>query len=146
MFAIDTKKIAEKFTRHGGAFDRGSADSYYHRSPNPHYYEGATYVGDAVVAEQIATTTAVPIRITLRAALTKVMLSLPSPVHPSLKPTWQVMNTTKHTVTKRIGVNYGHSNTRLDNQTNGLGRHHVGYQHTRRCGEFYLHPAQKRST
>jgi hypothetical protein len=51
MFAVDAKKIAEKFTRHGGAFDRGSADSYYHRSPNPHYYESATYVGDAVVAE-----------------------------------------------------------------------------------------------
>jgi hypothetical protein len=51
MIAIDPKAIAEKFTRHGGAFDRGSADSYYHRSPNPHYYEGATYVGDAVVAE-----------------------------------------------------------------------------------------------
>jgi hypothetical protein len=30
MFAVDAKKIAEKFTRHGGAFDRGSADSYYH--------------------------------------------------------------------------------------------------------------------
>jgi len=51
MFAIDTKKIAEKFTRHGGAWDRGVADSYYHRSPFPHYYEGATYIGDAIVAE-----------------------------------------------------------------------------------------------
>ena len=22
---------------HGGLFDRGAADSYYHRNPNPHY-------------------------------------------------------------------------------------------------------------
>lgn len=33
----------EVFTRHGGAYDRGSADAYYHRSPNPHYYTGASY-------------------------------------------------------------------------------------------------------
>lgn len=30
-------------SRHGGPFDRGSADSYYHRQPDPHYYSGATY-------------------------------------------------------------------------------------------------------
>jgi hypothetical protein len=29
--------------RHGGAFDRGSADSYYGRPRKPHYFEGATY-------------------------------------------------------------------------------------------------------
>jgi len=28
--------------RHGGAFDRGSADSYYRRPRNPHYYEQGT--------------------------------------------------------------------------------------------------------
>ena len=28
--------------RHGGAFDRGSADSYYRRGRQPHMYEGAT--------------------------------------------------------------------------------------------------------
>lgn len=28
--------------RHGGPFDRGSADSYYRRKFNPHYYVGAT--------------------------------------------------------------------------------------------------------
>lgn len=33
----------EKYdTRHGGAFDRGSADSYYNRPLEPHMYEGAT--------------------------------------------------------------------------------------------------------
>ena len=51
MIAIDTKKIAEKFTRHGGAFDRGSADSYYHRSPNPHYFASDTYASDPITAE-----------------------------------------------------------------------------------------------
>lgn len=30
-------------TRHGGPFDRGSADAYYGRSFNPHYYVGDTY-------------------------------------------------------------------------------------------------------
>jgi hypothetical protein len=51
MFAVDAKKIAEKFTRHGGAFDRGRADSYYHRPARPHYFEGGTYESDAITAE-----------------------------------------------------------------------------------------------
>lgn len=29
-------------TRHGGPYDRGSADSYYRRPFNPHFYAGAT--------------------------------------------------------------------------------------------------------
>lgn len=29
--------------RHGGAFDRGSADSYYHRPRRPHFFTDATY-------------------------------------------------------------------------------------------------------
>ena len=33
----------EVFTRHGGAYDRGSADAYYHRPANPHYFTGDTY-------------------------------------------------------------------------------------------------------
>jgi pyridoxine/pyridoxamine 5'-phosphate oxidase len=46
--------------RHGGPFDRGSADSYYGRPRNPHYYTGATMqstrleevdMSDAEVAE-----------------------------------------------------------------------------------------------
>jgi hypothetical protein len=28
--------------RHGGPFDRGSADSYYGRARDPHYYEAGT--------------------------------------------------------------------------------------------------------
>lgn len=34
-----TKKYDD---RHGGPYDRGSADSYYRRGRNPHYYVGAT--------------------------------------------------------------------------------------------------------
>lgn len=30
-------------TRHGGPFDRGSADSYYGRGMVPHYFTGDTY-------------------------------------------------------------------------------------------------------
>jgi hypothetical protein len=33
----------EIFTRHGGAYDRGSADAYYGRSFEPHYFTGDTY-------------------------------------------------------------------------------------------------------
>ena len=29
--------------RHGGPYDRGSADSYYGRPFRPHYFVGATY-------------------------------------------------------------------------------------------------------
>ena len=31
------------FTRHGGAYDRGFADSYYGRQREPHYFTGDTY-------------------------------------------------------------------------------------------------------
>ena len=34
--------------RHGGAYDRGSADSYYRRGYTPHYYVGATYSSNRV--------------------------------------------------------------------------------------------------
>ena len=35
-------------TRHGGAYDRGSADAYYRRSYDPHYFQGDTYSSDRV--------------------------------------------------------------------------------------------------
>jgi hypothetical protein len=41
---------------HGGPFDRGSADSYYGRGRDPHYYPQGTYKGDRVerlTAEQV---------------------------------------------------------------------------------------------
>lgn len=37
--------------RHGGAFDRGSADSYYGRPREPHFYEGGT--GTSVRVEDL---------------------------------------------------------------------------------------------
>lgn len=39
--------------RHGGAFDRGSADSWYRRKPSPHYYSGDTYNSTEVTAEKM---------------------------------------------------------------------------------------------
>jgi len=33
---------------HGNAFDRGSADSYYGRPRQPHYYPEGTYKGERV--------------------------------------------------------------------------------------------------
>ena len=49
--------------RHGGPFDRGAADSYYHRGYNPHYYVGDTAMSarvemDDMTAEQIVAYTA----------------------------------------------------------------------------------------
>lgn len=40
--------LDHNLTRHGGAYDRGSADSWYGRGFSPHYYTGATAVTDKV--------------------------------------------------------------------------------------------------
>ena len=40
-------------TRHGGPYDRGSADSYYGRSFNPHYFQGDTYSTPKVKMEDM---------------------------------------------------------------------------------------------
>lgn len=37
-----------RFVRHGGAYDRGSADRYYGRPFDPHYYTGPTYQSERV--------------------------------------------------------------------------------------------------
>ena len=34
--------------RHGGPWDRGSADAYYKRPFNPHYFTGDTYNSDLI--------------------------------------------------------------------------------------------------
>lgn len=34
--------------RHGGAYDRGSADAYYGRSYDPHYFRGDSYSSERV--------------------------------------------------------------------------------------------------
>jgi len=41
--------------RHGGPWDRGSADSYYQRGFNPHYFKDGSYTSDRVdLAEMTA--------------------------------------------------------------------------------------------
>lgn len=39
--------------RHGGPYDRGSADRYYQRPFTPHYYEGDTYWSPAITKERM---------------------------------------------------------------------------------------------
>lgn len=61
MIAVETK--IEYETRHGSPYDRGSADSYYGRPYNPHFYRGDTYNSEKVEladmnAEQIIAYTA----------------------------------------------------------------------------------------
>ena len=41
-------------TYHGGPFDRGSADSYYHRSSAPHYYPEGTGKGDCITSKNMS--------------------------------------------------------------------------------------------
>ena len=47
---IDTiEYLGQTFdSRHGGAFDRGSADSWYDRGIQPHYYVGSPYMSERV--------------------------------------------------------------------------------------------------
>ena len=40
-------------TRHGGPFDRGSADSWYSRPFNPHYYVGGSYDSQPIQARDM---------------------------------------------------------------------------------------------
>ena len=39
--------------RHGGPYDRGTADSYYMREFNPHYYVGDTYKSPKIEMAQM---------------------------------------------------------------------------------------------
>jgi hypothetical protein len=41
-------EISDYDTAHGSAFDRGSADSYYHRPRSPHMWPAGTYQGEMV--------------------------------------------------------------------------------------------------
>ncbi len=41
--------------RHGGAFDRGAADSYYRRGCHPHYYVGGTSMSELVEQKDMTT-------------------------------------------------------------------------------------------
>jgi hypothetical protein len=40
-------------TRNGGPFDRGSADSYYHRGISPHYYVEGTSTSPKIEMEKM---------------------------------------------------------------------------------------------
>jgi hypothetical protein len=45
----------EKFVQqHGNPFDRGSADSYYGRPEDPHWYPEGSYRGTRVESEQMS--------------------------------------------------------------------------------------------
>jgi len=55
MNIINDKELYDQ--RHGGSFDRGSADSWYSRPIDPHYFVGGSYdseiiQGDAVSKEE----------------------------------------------------------------------------------------------
>ena len=39
--------------RHGGAFDRGAADSYYGRGRRPHFFVAATYTSAELPEQQM---------------------------------------------------------------------------------------------
>ena len=39
--------------RHGGPFDRGSADSYYQRPFDPHFYKGASGASERVGVDEM---------------------------------------------------------------------------------------------
>lgn len=46
--------MAKKYSeRHGGPYDRGSADSYYRRPYDPHYYVEGTYNSRRIGKEQM---------------------------------------------------------------------------------------------
>jgi hypothetical protein len=40
-------------SRHGGPFDRGSADSWYSRPFRPHYYEAGSYHSEPILAQHM---------------------------------------------------------------------------------------------
>jgi hypothetical protein len=56
MFDTEYKQVfngIEYIQKHGNPFDRGSADSYYHRSPKPHYWPEGTGHGKMVEKEDM---------------------------------------------------------------------------------------------
>lgn len=50
---FSTRPAALHDTRHGGPYDRGSADYYYWRECKPHYYKGATGSSERVEEEDM---------------------------------------------------------------------------------------------
>jgi hypothetical protein len=52
MITLETRKNYDE--RHGGAFDRGSADSYYGRPRNPHFYTEGTGTSERIDQSQMS--------------------------------------------------------------------------------------------
>jgi hypothetical protein len=50
---VMTNTTKEYNERHGGAYDRGSADAWYRRACVPHYYKGATGSSERVHASEM---------------------------------------------------------------------------------------------
>ena len=50
LYTVHGKTYEQK---HGNPFDRGSADSYYGRPRDPHWYPEGSYKGTRVEAEQM---------------------------------------------------------------------------------------------
>jgi hypothetical protein len=51
MITMETRTQYDQ--RHGGPFDRGSADSWYHRPRNPHFYIGDTHTSERISEGQM---------------------------------------------------------------------------------------------
>ena len=51
MITLETRKQYDQ--RHGGPFDRGSADSWYSRPRNPHFYVGDTSTSPMIPEAQM---------------------------------------------------------------------------------------------
>lgn len=51
-YSIPTHSESGYSLRHGGPYDRGSADAYYRRHFNPHFFEGDTYKTPRITVEK----------------------------------------------------------------------------------------------
>ena len=51
MFTVESRKNYDQ--RHGGAFDRGSADSYYGRVRDPHFYVEGTSTSPRIAESEM---------------------------------------------------------------------------------------------
>ena len=52
MFTVESRDKYDQ--RHGGPFDRGSADSWYQRPRNPHFYVEGTGTSDRIDQSQMS--------------------------------------------------------------------------------------------
>jgi hypothetical protein len=53
MTGFEDFKLVWYDDRHGGPYDRGSADSWYDRPRRPHYFVGDTYSSQEVTVEDM---------------------------------------------------------------------------------------------